>query len=82
MDEDDPGEFRSVVRCSTASHWMKLMMMMMMLMMMIMMMMMIVIVIVMVMNGSLHVAYNIAEGVAAQNCIFIIQRCQAQGLKS
>jgi hypothetical protein len=50
MDEDDPGEFRSVVRCSTASHWMKLMMMMM-LMMMIMMMMMIVIVIVMVMNG-------------------------------
>jgi hypothetical protein len=31
---------------------------------------------------SLHVAYNIAEGVAAQNCIFIIQRCQAQGLKS
>ena len=31
---------------------------------------------------SLHVAYNIAEGVAAQNCIFIIQRCQEQGLKS
>jgi hypothetical protein len=51
MDEDDPGEFRSVVRCSTASHWMKLMMMMMLMMMIMMMMMMIVIVIVMVMNG-------------------------------
>jgi hypothetical protein len=49
MDEDDPGEFRSVVRCSTASHWMKLMMMMMLMMMI--MMMMIVIVIVMVMTG-------------------------------